>query len=98
MMLSTDKRERERSMLKKLLLMALPLVLILGAVSGCEGPAGSEGPQGPQGEQGAVGPAGEDGSVMHAGKGAPGKEMGASGDYYLHWHPFPFPVLLFRHA
>lgn len=83
MILSTDKRVRERSMSQKLLLMVLPLVLILGTMAGCEGPAGSEGPQGPQGEQGAVGPAGEDGSVMHAGKGAPEKDVGVNGDFYL---------------
>ncbi|HLR31100.1 MAG TPA: hypothetical protein VK074_01340 [Fodinibius sp.] len=77
------QRALKEKILQKLMLLALPLILILGTIAACEGPTGSEGPQGPKGEQGTVGPAGEDGSVMLAGKGDPKEDVGESGDYYL---------------
>lgn len=76
-------RSPKEKIIQKLILLALPLVLLFGTMTACEGPSGSEGPQGPKGEQGVVGPAGEDGSVIHAGKGAPKGDIGESGDYYL---------------
>ncbi|GAA5522657.1 collagen-like protein [Aliifodinibius salicampi] len=83
---TTTKRERRQNILKKLLLVALPLALVLGTMAGCEGPQGpdgAQGPQGPIGPEGPVGPAGEDGSVIHAGSGAPSADTGVNGDYYL---------------
>jgi hypothetical protein len=78
-----DERVPTHNILQKLILLALPLVLVLGTMAGCEGPQGPDGPQGPQGPEGPVGPAGEDGSVIHAGTGAPSADTGVNGDYYL---------------
>lgn len=83
---TTHERVNKPNILKKLLLLALPLALVLGTIAGCEGPQGTDGlqgPEGPQGSEGAIGPAGEDGSVIHAGTGAPSADTGVNGDYYL---------------
>src|SRR5699024_5234243 len=86
MKIKRHQQAPREKIIQKLMLLALPLVLLFGTMTACEGPSGSEGPQGPkgaEGEQGVVGPAGEDGSVMHAGKGAPKGSLGDNGDYYL---------------
>ncbi len=79
----TNERVNKPNILNKLLLLVLPMALVLGTMTGCEGPQGPDGPQGPQGSEGEIGPAGEDGSVIHAGTGAPSADVGVNGDYYL---------------
>lgn len=84
--MNTIKKRANKHILQKLLLLALPVILILGTLAGCEGPQGPEGTQGPQGAQGPegpVGPAGDDGSIIHAGQGAPADDVGETGDFYL---------------
>jgi len=76
-------KTKRNYILRKLLLFALPLALVLGTIAGCEGPEGPQGLAGEQGPEGPIGPAGEDGSVIHAGTGTPASSLGKNGDYYL---------------
>lgn len=70
--------------MKTKLYILFTVILVTGLVgTSCEGPMGPEGPEGPQGPPGQVGPAGDNGSIIHAGNGAPGRDIGNPGDLYL---------------
>lgn len=74
-------------MRSKLLHYFFVLVLVMGTIAckkeGSPGPKGDKGEPGPVGEAGAQGIPGTDGNMIRYGEGAPAKDLGSEGDFYI---------------